>query len=114
MSETSGKKTAVVNTAKVAGIAALLPSLFSALPQNIALIIATTMITCAAITASVPAPTHNRVLIALYQVVRVIGLGVSYAFPYMATHLMKGAPAAPTAPLAGPGSIVNIPKDTTK
>ncbi|MFT8723619.1 MAG: hypothetical protein ABF759_13755 [Acetobacter malorum] len=114
MADTPDKKTAVVNTAKVAGIVTLLPSLFSALPQNVALIICATMVTCAAITASVPAPTTNRFLIILYQAVRVVGLGIKYAIPYVATHLVKAAPAAPATPLAGPGSVVNIPKDTTK
>lgn len=114
MADTPDKKTAVVNTAKVAGIVALLPSLFSSLPQNIALIICATMVTCAAITASVPAPASNRFLIALYQAVRVIGLGVKYAIPYAATHLVKAAPAAPAAPLVGPDSVVTIPKDDTK
>jgi hypothetical protein len=114
MTDTPDKKTAVVNTAKVAGIVTLLPSLFSTLPQNVALIICATMVTCAAITASVPAPTSNRLLIALYQAVRVVGLGIKYALPYVATHLVKAAPAAPAAPLAGPGSVITIPRDTAK
>lgn len=114
MADTPDKKTAVVNTAKVAGIVALIPSLFSTLPQNVALIICATMVTCAAITASVPAPTSNRLLIALYQAVRVVGLGIKYALPYAATHLVKAAPAAPAAPLAGPGSVITIPQDTAK
>ncbi|MBS0988057.1 hypothetical protein JK182_05115 [Acetobacter okinawensis] len=114
MADTPDKKTAVVNTAKVAGIVTLIPSLFSALPQNVALIICATMVTCAAITASVPAPTSNRLLIALYQAVRVIGLGVKYAIPYVATHLVKATPAAPAAPLVGPGSVVTIPKEAAK
>lgn len=111
MADTPDKKAAVVNTAKVAGIVALIPSLFSALPQNVGLIICATMVTCAAITASVPAPTGNRFLIALYQAVRVIGLGVKYAIPYAATHLVKAAPANPEAPLSGPGSVVTIKKE---
>ena len=112
MADTPNKKTAVVNTAKVAGIMALVPSLFSALPQNVGLAICATMVTCAAITAAVPAPTGNRFLIALYQAVRVIGLGVKYAIPYAATHLVKAASAAPETPLAGPGSVVTIKKET--
>ena len=114
MADTPDKKTAVVTTAKVAGIVALLPSLFSTLPQNVALIICATMVTCAAITASVPAPASNRFLIALYQTVRVIGLGIKYAIPYAATHLVKSAPVTPTAPLVGPGSVVTIPKEAAK
>lgn len=114
MADTPDKKTAVVNTAKVAGIVTLLPSLFSTLPQNVALIICATMVTCAAITASVPAPTSNRLLIALYQAVRVVGLGIKYALPYVATHLVKAAPTAPAASLAGPGPVITIPQDTAK
>ena len=103
-----------LNTAKIAGIVAFLPTVLTALPEWASLSICTVMITCAAITASVPAPNKSRVLIALYQVVRVIGLNVGSALPYVATHLVKGAPAAPVAPLAGPGSVVTISKETSK
>lgn len=77
------------NTAKVAAIVAFIPTFFAALPQNMALVICAGMVTCAAITAAVPAPMHNRVLVVVYQIVRVAGLGVQYAVPYMATHLVK-------------------------
>ena len=77
------------NTAKVAAIVAFIPSFFAILPQNLALVICAGMVTCAAITAAVPAPVHGRVLVVLYQIVRVTGLGVRYAVPYMATHLVK-------------------------
>lgn len=77
------------NTAKVAAIVAFIPTFFAALPQNMALVICAGMVTCAAITAAVPAPVHNRVLVVVYQIVRVAGLGVQYAVPYMATHLVK-------------------------
>lgn len=88
------------NTVKVAAIVAFIPSFFSMLPQNIALLICAGMVTCAAITAAVPAPAHNRVLVVLYQIVRVTGLGVRYAVPYMATHLVKPSPA-PSSTFAG-------------
>ncbi|GBQ50690.1 hypothetical protein [Acetobacter ghanensis] len=114
MAEPPANNATVVNTAKVAGILALLPTLFSSLPPTVALTICITMVTCAAITASVPAPTNNRVLIALYQVVRVIGLGVSYALPYVATHLVKGGPSVSTAPQAVPASVGTNPQDDTK
>lgn len=81
------------NTAKVAAIVAFIPSFFAVLPQNMALVICAGMVTCAAITAAVPAPVHNRLLIGLYQIVRVTGLGVQYAVPYMATHLANAASA---------------------
>lgn len=81
--------TATANTVKVAAIVTLLPSLMAVLPPGCALSICVTMITCAAITASVPAPTHGRVLVGVYQVVRVVGLGVKYAIPYVATHLAR-------------------------
>lgn len=103
-----------LNTAKIAGIVAFLPTVLTELPQNVALPACIAVITCAAITASVPAPLHNRILIFLYQVVRVVGLGVKYAFPYVATHLVKGTPVTPTAPLAGPGSVVTISKEDAK
>lgn len=87
------------NTAKVAAIVAFIPSFFAVLPQNIGLAICAGMVTCAAITAAVPAPSQNRVLIVLYQIVRVAGLGVRYAVPYMAAHLGRAAPApAPGQP----------------
>ncbi|MDE7547867.1 hypothetical protein PY793_07690 [Acetobacter fabarum] len=82
------------NTAKVAAIIAFIPSFFSVLPQNVALVICAGMVTCAAITAAVPAPVHGRVLVALYQIVRVTGLGVQYAVPYMASHLVKATSAS--------------------
>ncbi|WP_338332019.1 hypothetical protein [Acetobacter sp. LMG 32666] len=85
------------NTAKVAAIVAFIPSFFAMLPQNIALFICAGMVTCAAITAAVPAPAQGRVLVALYQIVRVAGLGVRYAVPYMALHLSKTAPAQTVA-----------------
>jgi hypothetical protein len=44
----------------------------------------------------------------------VVGLGIKYALPYVATHLVKAAPAAPAAPLAGPGSVITLPQDTAK
>ena len=85
----AGGPTATANTVKVAAIVTLLPSLMAVLPPGCALSICVTMITCAAITASVPAPTHGRVLVGVYQVVRVVGLGVKYAIPYVATHLAR-------------------------
>ena len=103
-----------LNTAKIAGIVAFLPTVLTALPEWASLSICTAMITCAAITASVPAPSKSRVLIALYQAVRVIGLNVGSALPYVATHLVKSAPATAPVPLAGPGSVVTIPKETAK
>ena len=102
-----------LNAAKIAGIVAFLPTVLTALPEWASLSICTVMITCAAITASVPAPSKSRVLIALYQVVRVIGLNVGSALPYVATHLTKGAVTPVSSPLAGPGSVVNIPKENT-
>jgi hypothetical protein len=89
------------NTAKVAAIIAFIPSFFSVLPQNVALVICAGMVTCAAITAAVPAPVHGRLLVALYQMVRVTGLGVQYAMPYMATHLVKTPSASEPAAEAG-------------
>ncbi|MFT8419580.1 MAG: hypothetical protein ABF636_12250 [Acetobacter sp.] len=101
------------NTAKVAAIVAFIPSFFSVLPQNIALFICAGMVTCAAITAAVPAPAHNRVLVVLYQIVRVAGLGVRYAVPYMATHLAKAPPAtAHTNTGAESGLLATVPPAT--
>ena len=88
------------NTAKVAAIVAFIPSFFAVLPQNLGLVICAGMVTCAAITAAVPAPTQSRVLITLYQIVRVAGLGVRYAVPYMVAHLSKATPAPALAPVA--------------
>lgn len=82
---------AVANTAKVAAVLAFFPSLMSVLPERIALVVCVVMVTCSAIVAAVPAPSKNRLLIALYQLVRVGGLGVKYAVPYMATHLIKNS-----------------------
>ena len=81
------------NTAKVATIVAFIPSFFSVLPPNLALVICAGMVTCAAITAAVPAPVHGRLLVVLYQIVRVAGLGVRHAAPYMVAHLSKATPA---------------------
>lgn len=92
--------TATGNAAKVAAIVAFIPSFFSILPQNIGLVICAGMVTCAAITAAVPAPTQSRVLITLYQIVRVAGLGVRYAVPYMVAHLGKATSAPAVAPIA--------------
>ena len=103
-----------LNTAKIAGIVAFLPTVLTSLPEWASLSICTVMITCAAITASVPAPSKSRVLIALYQVVRVIGLNVGSALPYVAAHLVKGASSDASTPLAAPGSVVTIPKETAK
>lgn len=86
------------NTAKVAAIVAFIPSFFAVLPQNIGLAICAGMVTCAAITAAVPAPSQNRMLVVLYQIVRVAGLGVRYAVPYMAAHLSRTAPAPASSP----------------
>lgn len=102
-----------LNTAKIAGIVAFIPTVLTALPEWASLSICTVMITCAAITASVPAPSKSRLLIALYQIVRVIGLNVGAALPYVATHLVK-TPVAPPAPNVGPGSVITIAKETTK
>lgn len=93
------------NTAKVAAIVAFIPSFFAMLPQNVALAICAGMVTCAAITAAVPAPAHSRVLVVLYQIVRVAGLGVQYAVPYMATHLAKGSLAGAGAATSGAASV---------
>ena len=103
-----------MNTAKIAGIVAFLPTVLTAIPEWASLSICTVMITCAAITASVPAPSKSRVLIVLYQAVRVIGLNVGSALPYVATHLVKSAPTIPSYPITGSGSVVAITKDTTK
>lgn len=89
---TPGMGATTRNTATVAAIVAFIPSFFAVMPQNVALCICAGMVTCAAITAAVPAPVHGRVLVVLYQIVRVAGLGVRYAVPYMATHLGKAAP----------------------
>jgi hypothetical protein len=89
------------NTAKVAAIVAFIPSFFSVLPPNLALVICAGMVTCAAITAAVPAPVHGRLLVVLYQIVRVAGLGVQYAVPYMAAHLVKTPSASVPAAEAG-------------
>lgn len=108
---------AALNTAKVAANLALIPSLFSVLPQNVSLIICVAMITCAGITASVPAPVHNRLLIGLYQLVRIGGLGIRYAIPYVATHLVKGASGptdAPSADTQASATVATISKDTAK
>lgn len=114
MADAPASNVAVVNTAKVAGNLALLPILFSSLPQNIALPICITMVTCAGIIASVPAPTNHRVLIALYQLVRVVGLGVGYALPYVATHLGKGGSVAQPVAASGADPISTPSKDITK
>lgn len=80
---------AVANTAKVAAIFAFVPTLLSALPPRVAFVVCVMIVTCAAIIAAVPAPSKNRLLIVLYQFVRVVGINVKYALPYMATHLVK-------------------------
>ncbi len=90
---------ATYNTAKVAAIVAFIPSFFAVLPQSVALVICAGMVTCAAITAAVPAPAQNRVLVGLYQIVRVAGLGVRYAVPYMATHLVKTTSSVGSTPV---------------
>ena len=116
-SQSTSPPNAALNTAKVAAIIAFIPGLFSALPENVSLIICAVMITCAAITASVPAPVHNRLLISLYQLVRIGGLGIQYAVPYMATHLVKGASIPTDTPSAGTqasGTVATISKDTAK
>ncbi|MCI1437821.1 MAG: hypothetical protein LKI03_00055 [Acetobacter indonesiensis] len=116
MADSKSTPSAAFNTAKVAAIVALIPSVFSALPQNVSLLVCAVMVTCAAITAAVPAPAHSRILIALYQIVRIGGLGVRYAVPYMATHLVKSAatpPADTSAPDAS-GAIATFTKDPTK
>ncbi|MCP1241749.1 hypothetical protein GOB86_10970 [Acetobacter lambici] len=97
------------NTAKVAAIVAFIPSFFAMLPQNVALFICAGMVTCAAITAAVPAPAQGRVLVALYQIVRVAGLGVRYAVPYMAVHLTK---TVPTQTGAAINPAVSTPQTT--
>lgn len=97
----TAQPSAVANTAKVAAVLAFFPTLMSVLPERIALAVCIVMVTCSAIVASVPAPSKNRLLIALYQLVRVGGLGVKYAVPYMATHLIKSGPEPlPTATAA--------------
>ena len=104
------------NAAKVAAIVAFIPSFFSILPQNIGLVICAGMVTCAAITAAVPAPTHSRVLITLYQIVRVAGLGVRYAVPYMVAHLGKATSAPAVAPMTTPAvmsTTASTPAPTT-
>ncbi|MFT9385510.1 hypothetical protein [Acetobacter sp.] len=116
MADSKPTPSASFNTFKVAAIVALIPSVFSALPQNISLLVCAVMVTCAAITAAVPAPAHSRILIALYQVVRIGGLGVRYAVPYMATHLVKGASTPPSETSASDASdaVITATKDPAK
>ena len=97
---------AVANTAKVAAFFAFVPTLLSMLPPRLGFVVCVVIITCAAIIAAVPAPSKSRLLIALYQFVRVVGLNVKYALPYMATHLVK-SPSDPLPATSGTSSSSN-------
>lgn len=112
-SQTSGVGGVLKTTAKVSTIATFLPTILLSLPQWASLTICIVIVTCAAITASAPPPSKSRLLIALYQIVRVIGLNVGAALPYVATHLVKTPVAAPV-PNVGPGSVITIAKETIK
>lgn len=96
--ETTKSTTAtnVANGAKIAGIVTLVAGVLPYFPYTVDLYALGVFLVCGGIVAAVPAPKSNKVLIALYTVVRIGAGAVKYAVPYMAAHLAKDADSEST------------------
>ncbi|WP_086650883.1 hypothetical protein [Acetobacter cibinongensis] len=77
------KTNVAVNAAKIGGITAVVPLLFSAIPEPWSTVVASLIIICGGIAAAVPAPTVGSKWTAPYKLVSVIGLNFGWAINHI-------------------------------
>lgn len=77
------KTTVAVNAAKIGGITAVVPLLFSAIPEPWSTVVASVIVICGGIAATVPTPPVGSKWTLPYKLVSVIGLNFGWA----ANHL---------------------------
>lgn len=81
------KTTVAVNAAKIGGITAVVPLLFSAIPEPWSTVISCVIIACGGIAAAVPAPPAGSKWIAPYKLVSVIGLNFGWAVNHLGARV---------------------------
>lgn len=119
MADETPKKTAVVQTAKAAGIGSTLLLAVTQLPMPYAQWVDWGLVACAIVglaATQIPAPVAGSKLWPLYNAISF--LSANWGQAANAAMLLRGkitaTPQVMEAPKAGPGSVVAIQKDETK
>lgn len=97
MADPQTKKTVAVNAAKIGGITAVVPLLFSAIPEPWSSVISGAIIICGAVTAAIQPPQAGSKWTIPYQVVSAIGLNIGWAVNHLGARVNASQGAiAPT------------------
>ncbi|WP_215754185.1 hypothetical protein [Acetobacter sp. P5B1] len=98
MADPQTKKTVAVNAAKIGGITAVVPLLFSAIPEPWSSVVASVIIVCGGIAAAVPAPPVGSKWTLPYKLVSAIGLNFGWAVNHLGARVNASqGPVAQTA-----------------
>ena len=115
MPDTPDKKAAVAQTARAGGIASTLLLALTQLPDPYSAWVGYALIAVGAIglvSTQIPAPPNGSKLWPLYRALNFLAANWGQAVNAGMLLRKSAGPSAP--PLAGPGSLVVTPKDTTK
>mgnify|MGYP003364976271 CR=1 FL=1 len=97
MADAQTKKAVAVNAAKIGGITAVVPLLFSAIPEPWSSVVASVIIVCGGIAAAVPAPPVGSKWTLPYKLVSAIGLNFGWAVNHLGARVNASQGAvAPT------------------
>ncbi|KFL87880.1 hypothetical protein AmDm5_1882 [Acetobacter malorum] len=98
MADAQTKKTVAVNAAKIGGITAVVPLLFSAIPEPWSTVVASVVFVCAGIAAAVPAPPVGSKWTLPYKLVSLIGINIGWAANHIGARVNASqGPVAQTA-----------------
>ncbi|WP_086660221.1 hypothetical protein, partial [Acetobacter indonesiensis] len=83
MTETTDKKTVLVNTSKIGGIAVVVPLALSAIPEPWGTIVASVIIVCGGVVAAVPPPVQGSKWTVPYKIVSFAGMNFGWAINHI-------------------------------
>lgn len=83
MTETTDKKTVLVNTSKIGGIAVVVPLALSAIPEPWGTIVASVIIVCGGVVAAVPPPAQGSKWTIPYKIVSFAGINFGWAINHI-------------------------------
>ena len=87
MADPQTKKTVTVNMAKIGGITAVVPLLFSAIPEPWSSVVSYAIITCAVVTAAVQPPPAGSKWTIPYKLIATVGMNFGWAVNHIGARV---------------------------
>lgn len=107
MTDTTDKKTALVTTSKIGGIAVFVPLVLSAIPEPWSTIVASVVIVCGGVAAAVPPPAQGSKWMIPYKIISFAGINFGWAINHI-----SGRVNASQGPVAQDASKSKPPAST--